>query len=115
MPSISIRQNIESVDRLVEMSLLSITNKSFSIVHIDLFVIFSCYLSETKCSHLLGPSKHCRSQRFPKSYINYEAGFDQRPESTHNSDSDDQSEPLLQNRYVMKDVGDFKKKQQWRH
>ncbi|XP_061685139.1 zinc finger protein 679 [Syngnathoides biaculeatus] len=64
-------------------------------------------LDEMECSHLAGPSKHSRFQRFPKSHC--EAGLDQSLESTHNVDSGDQSEPLLQNRHVTKDLGDFKK------
>ncbi|XP_077381660.1 uncharacterized protein LOC144021326 [Festucalex cinctus] len=68
------------------------------------------YHDETECSHLRGPSKQSRFQGFPKSHVNYEAGFDQRLESTHKVDSGDQCEPLLQNRYVMKEnLGGSKK------
>ncbi|XP_077427022.1 uncharacterized protein LOC144055159 isoform X2 [Vanacampus margaritifer] len=56
---------------------------------------------ETECSHQPGPSKQSRFQGFPKSHVNYEAGFDQRLESTHKVDPSDQCEPLLQNRIII--------------
>ncbi|XP_061534991.1 uncharacterized protein LOC133403776 [Phycodurus eques] len=88
---------VQTLDRVLKEETLHLTTEAKESEDLD----------ETECSQLPGPSKHSRFQRFPKSHC--KAGLDQRLQSTHNVDSGDQSEPLLQNRHVTKDSGDFKK------
>ncbi|XP_023277855.1 zinc finger protein 500-like [Seriola lalandi dorsalis] len=64
-------------------------------------------LDETDTSGLPGTSK--RDQKIPKCHVNWETGFDQRPESGHHGHSGDPSEPLFQNRYGMEDLSGFDK------
>ncbi|GAA6230339.1 zinc finger protein with KRAB and SCAN domains 1 isoform X1 [Lates japonicus] len=64
-------------------------------------------LDETDTSGLPGPSKHFGDQKIPKCQVNWEAGFDQRPEPGQHSG--DPSEPLFQSRYGMEDLGGFDK------
>lgn len=57
-------------------------------------------------SSVPGPSNHLSN---PKYELNWEDGFDQRPESEHNGDTDKPTDPLFQNRYDMNDLDDFNK------
>ncbi|CAK6976276.1 zinc finger and SCAN domain-containing protein 30 isoform X1 [Scomber scombrus] len=66
-------------------------------------------LEETEASGLPGPSKRFNDQKIPKCHVNWEAGFNQRPESGQDVNSGDPSEPLFQNRYGMEDLGGFDK------
>lgn len=45
----------------------------------------------------------------PKCHVNWEASFDQRPESGQVVNTGDHAEPLFQGRYGMEDLGDFDK------
>ncbi|XP_034716575.1 zinc finger and SCAN domain-containing protein 2 isoform X2 [Etheostoma cragini] len=64
-------------------------------------------LDET--SGLPGPSKRFDDQKLPKCHVNWEAGYNQRPESGQDGHSVDPSEPLFQRRYGMEDLGGFDK------
>ncbi|XP_031140398.1 zinc finger protein 18 isoform X1 [Sander lucioperca] len=66
-------------------------------------------LDETEASGLPGPSKRFGDQKIPKCHVNWEAGYDQRPESGQDGHSVDPSEPLFQRRYGMEDLGGFDK------
>ncbi|KAK2815666.1 hypothetical protein Q5P01_026133 [Channa striata] len=66
-------------------------------------------LDETDASGLPGPSKGFSDQKIPKCQMNWAAGFDQRPESDQVGHPGDPSEPLIQNRYGLEDLGNFDK------
>ncbi|TNN40945.1 Zinc finger protein 239 [Liparis tanakae] len=66
-------------------------------------------LDETEASGLPGPSKRFVDQKIPKSHLNWEAGYDQRPEAGPDGHSGDPSEPLFQSRYGMEELGGFSK------
>uniref|UniRef100_UPI0037E8E3E8 zinc finger protein 271 isoform X2 n=1 Tax=Semicossyphus pulcher TaxID=241346 RepID=UPI0037E8E3E8 len=66
-------------------------------------------VSLEEASGLPGPSKRYSDQKIPKCHVNWEAGFDQRPESGQDGHSGDPSEPLFQNRYGMEDLDGFDK------
>ncbi|XP_034399989.1 zinc finger protein 500 isoform X3 [Cyclopterus lumpus] len=66
-------------------------------------------LDETEASGLPGPSKRFVDQKIPKSHLNWEAGYDQRPESGQDGHSGDPSEPLFHSRYGMEELGGFSK------
>ncbi|KAF7655979.1 hypothetical protein LDENG_00047660 [Lucifuga dentata] len=66
-------------------------------------------LDETETSGLPGPSKHFGDQKISKCQMNWEAGFDQRPESGQDVDSAEPSDPLYQHRYGMENLGGFDK------
>lgn len=72
-------------------------------------VLFSSHVTETDSPGLPGPSKCFSDQKIPKCHANWEAGFDQRPESSQERHSGDPSEPLFQNRYGLEDLGGFDK------
>lgn len=65
-------------------------------------------VSETDTSDLHGPSKHFSEQN-TKSQVNWEPGFDQRPESSQDGHSGDSSEPPVQDRFSINDLGAFDK------
>lgn len=69
--------------------------------------VFSC-LGWAETSGLPGPSKHLSDHKIPKFQVNWEAGFDQKPESGQHGDSVEQPE-LYQQRYGMEDLSDFDK------
>ncbi|XP_026159158.1 zinc finger and SCAN domain-containing protein 2 isoform X2 [Mastacembelus armatus] len=58
-------------------------------------------------SVLPGPSKRFSDQKIPKCHVNWEAGFEQRPDQ--DGHSGDTSEPLFQNRYGIEDMSGFAK------
>ncbi|XP_037327488.2 zinc finger and SCAN domain-containing protein 2 isoform X1 [Pungitius pungitius] len=62
-----------------------------------------------KASALPGPSKRSIDQKIPKSNLNWEAGYGQRPNSGQDEHSGDASEPLFQSRYGMEELGGFGK------
>ncbi|XP_034399980.1 zinc finger protein 500 isoform X2 [Cyclopterus lumpus] len=62
-----------------------------------------------EASGLPGPSKRFVDQKIPKSHLNWEAGYDQRPESGQDGHSGDPSEPLFHSRYGMEELGGFSK------
>ncbi|XP_069579921.1 uncharacterized protein [Brachyistius frenatus] len=66
-------------------------------------------LDETEASGLPGPSKRFSDQKIPKCHMSWEAGFDQRPESSQEGHSGDPSDTLFQNKYSMGDLGAFDK------
>ncbi|XP_038594129.1 zinc finger protein 135-like, partial [Micropterus salmoides] len=72
-------------------------------------IYFSSHWSETEASGVPGPSKRYGDQKIPKCHVNWEAGFDQRPQSGHGGHSGDPSEPPFQSRYGMEDLGGFDK------
>ncbi|XP_030596740.1 zinc finger protein 329 [Archocentrus centrarchus] len=66
-------------------------------------------LNETEVSALPGPSKRFNDQKIPKCQVNWETGFEQRPESNQDGHSGEPSEPLFPNRYGMEDLGGIDK------
>ncbi|KAA8595368.1 hypothetical protein FQN60_012503, partial [Etheostoma spectabile] len=64
--------------------------------------------SQTEASGLPGPSKRFGEQKLPKCHVDWEAGYNQRPESGQDGHSDP-PEPLFQRRYGMEDLGGFDK------
>ncbi|KAM7009850.1 uncharacterized protein LKV04_001776 [Tautogolabrus adspersus] len=56
-----------------------------------------------------GPSKRFSDQKIPKCHENWDAGFDQRPESGQGGHSGDPCESVFQSRYGMEDLGGFDK------
>ncbi|XP_070777223.1 uncharacterized protein [Enoplosus armatus] len=92
----------EKLDRLLKEEALRITPETNESqerwgVHLE------------EASGLPGPSKCYSDQKIPKCHVNWNAGFDQRPESGHDGHSGDPSEPLFQSRYGMEDLGGFDK------
>lgn len=72
-----------------------------------LFEIVS-YVSETDASCLPGPSKHFSEQN-TKLQVNWESGFDQRPDLTQDGHTGGSSEPPVQNRFGINVLGGFSK------
>lgn len=66
-------------------------------------------LFQTEPPGLPGPSNQYSDQKTPKCHINWEVGFDQRPESGQDEHTDDPSEPLFQSRYGMEVMGSLDK------
>ncbi|XP_010740111.1 zinc finger protein 696 [Larimichthys crocea] len=66
-------------------------------------------LEEPEASGLPGPSKRYSDQKIPKCNVNWDVGFDQRPESAQDGHSGDPSEQLFQSRYGMEELGGFDK------
>ncbi|KAM4583721.1 uncharacterized protein PAE49_003572 [Odontesthes bonariensis] len=64
---------------------------------------------ETDGSSLPGPSKRFSEQKIPKCHVDWETGFDQRPESNQDGHSGGPSEPLFQSRYSMDELSGFDK------
>ncbi|XP_074484880.1 uncharacterized protein LOC141763943 isoform X2 [Sebastes fasciatus] len=91
----------EKLDRLLKEEALRITPETKSQerwgVNMD------------EASGLPGPSKRFSDQKTPKCHVNWEAGYDQRPESGQDAHSGDPSEPLFQSRYGMEGLGGFDK------
>lgn len=94
----------EKLDRLLKEEALQITPETNESQE-----TWGVNLDETEASGLPGPSKRYSDQKIPKCHVNWEAGFDQRPESGHDGHSGDPSEPLFQSRYDMDDLGGFDK------
>nr|XP_046234334.1 uncharacterized protein LOC124053327 [Scatophagus argus] len=91
----------EKLDRLLKEEALHITPESQERWEVN--------LEETEASGLPGPSKRYSDQKIPKSHVNWEAGFHQRPESGQDGHSGDPPEPLYQSRYGMEMLGGFDK------
>ncbi|XP_041640149.1 zinc finger protein 180 isoform X2 [Cheilinus undulatus] len=66
-------------------------------------------VEETDASGQPGPSKRYSDQKIPKSHVNWEAGFNQRPDSGQGGQSGDPCESVFQTRYGMEDLGGFDK------
>ncbi|XP_029950975.1 zinc finger protein 35 [Salarias fasciatus] len=66
-------------------------------------------LDEPEESGLPGPSKRFGEQKLPKCPVNWESGFEQRPESSQAGQSGDPAQPLFQGRYSMEDLDGFDK------
>ncbi|KAM7393691.1 hypothetical protein PAMP_020545 [Pampus punctatissimus] len=94
----------EKLDRLFKEEALCITSETNESQE-----RWGVNLEETEASGLPGPSKRFSDQKIPKCHVNWEASFDQRPESGHDVNSGDSSVPLFQNRYGMEDLGGFDK------
>ncbi|XP_059184955.1 endothelial zinc finger protein induced by tumor necrosis factor alpha [Centropristis striata] len=94
----------EKLDRLLKEEALRITPKTNESQE-----RWGVNMDETSTSGLPGPSKRFSDQKLPKCHINWDAGFDQRPESGQGTHSANTSEPLFQNRYGMEDLGGFDK------
>lgn len=70
-------------------------------------ILDSCFRAlETEASGVPGPSKQFSDR---KCHLNWDASFDQRPESGQNVNSGAPSEPGLQPRYAMEDLGGYEK------
>ncbi|XP_044040887.1 uncharacterized protein LOC122870626 [Siniperca chuatsi] len=95
---------IEKLDRLLKEEALQITPETNESQE-----RWGVTLEETEASGLPGPSKRYSDQKISKCHVNWEAGFDQRPESGHDGHSGDPSEPPFQSRYGMEDLGGFDK------
>lgn len=94
----------EKLDRLLKEEALRITpetNESQERWRVN--------LEEPDTSGLLGPSKRYSDQKIQKCNMNWEVGFDQRPNSGQEGHSGDTSETLYQSRYGMGDLGTFDK------
>ncbi|KAK2919411.1 zinc finger and SCAN domain-containing protein 2 [Channa argus] len=95
---------IEKLDKLLKEEALQITQETTESQD-----RWGASFDETDASGLPGPSKSFSDQKIPKCQMHWEAGFDQRPESDQDGHPGDQSEPLIQNRYGMEDLGSFDK------
>ncbi|XP_042340996.1 zinc finger and SCAN domain-containing protein 2 [Plectropomus leopardus] len=94
----------EKLDRLLKEEILRITPETNESQE-----RWGVSLDETEAPGLPGPSKHCSDQKITKCHVNWEAGYDQKPESDQDGHSGDPSEPLFQGRYGMDDLGGFDK------
>ncbi|XP_045902355.1 zinc finger protein 62 homolog isoform X2 [Micropterus dolomieu] len=93
----------EKLDRLLKEEAFRITETNESQER------WGVNVEETEASGVPGPSKRYGDQKIPKCHVNWEAGFDQRPQSGHGGHSGDPSEPPFQSRYGMEDLGGFDK------
>lgn len=89
----------EKLDRLLKEEALQISAETSETWEVSL----------DDSSGVPGSSKRLSDQKIPKCQMNWETGFDQRPQPGQDGNTGDVTEPLFQNRCGMEDLDDFDK------